>query len=74
MDDKTAVSVTGYRVEANGDMGGQTDFENNHRGVHYGISHSLKEDTMLEFVFKDEKELGSSMKNKTYEATVSYTF
>ncbi|MDD4601773.1 hypothetical protein SDC9_11485 [bioreactor metagenome] len=74
VDDKTAVSVTGFRVEANGDMGGQTDFENDSRGVHYAIAHSLKDDTVLELVVKDEKNLTSRANNKTYEITLGYSF
>ena len=73
--DKTAFSVTGFRVEANGAMGEQSDFGSNLRGVHYAISHSIKDNTAFEFVFKDEKDLGDSPKKyKTYEATLSYTF
>lgn len=75
VNDRTAFNVTGFRVEANGAMGEQSDFGSNLRGVHYGVSHSIKDNTALEFVFKDEKDLGDSPKKyETYEATISYSF
>lgn len=74
VDDKTAFSVTGFRVEENGDMGGQSDFGNNLRGIHYGVTRTLNNSTDFEFVFKNEKSLADDLKTKTYEATINYTF
>lgn len=54
-DDKTAVYLTGFRVETNGDMGQQSDFDNNNRGLYYGIKHQLSKNNSLELVYKDQK-------------------
>ncbi len=73
-DSNTNLSITNFRVGANGDMGGQSDFANNTNGIHYGIKHALKENTSLELVWKDEENRSTDAKLTTFEATVSYTF
>ncbi len=73
-DNKTTFSVTGFRVEANGDMGGQSDFGSNNRGIHYSVKHLLADNTAVEFVYKDEKSISDRIKASQYEATLSYTF
>lgn len=74
VDNKTAFTVTGFRVEAHGDMGGQSDFGNNVHGIHYGVTHSFKDNINAEFIFKDEKSIDNSAKTKRYETTLNYTF
>ena len=69
MDEKTAVYVTGFRVEAKGDMGTQSDFDNDNRGVYYGITHKLSEATGLEFVYKKQKTISNHENNTKFEAT-----
>lgn len=73
-DDKTAAFITGFRVEANGDMGGQSDFDNGNRGVHYGLTHKLSAAYGLEIVYKDQKVIAAGTKNTKLEATLSYSF
>ncbi len=73
-DDKTSVYLTGFRVEANGDMGKQSDFDNNNRGLYYGIKHQLSKNNSLELVYKDQKALDSGQKNTKLEATFTQSF
>jgi len=73
-DGKTGASITGFRVEDNGAMGQQSDFDNNTRGIHYGIKHSLKENQEIEFTYKDQKGLNGGSKNTELEAMVTYSF
>lgn len=73
-DGKTAVYVTGFRVETNGDMGRQSDFDNGNRGVYYGITHKLNDATNMEIVYKDQKFIADKTKNTILEATLSYSF
>lgn len=73
-DGKTAAYVTAFRVETFGDMGGQTDFENNARGSHFGVTHQLSDAYSTEVVYKQWKEIGTSDKNTSLEATVTYAF
>lgn len=56
-DDKTAVYSTGFRVETNGDMGQQSDFDNNNRGLYYGIKHQLSKITLWSWFTKTKKRL-----------------
>lgn len=74
MDTKTSLSLKGFRVEANGDMGGQTDFSNNHSGLHYSIAHVLTDKSNIELVYKDEKNLENKEKTRTVEMTWSTSF
>ena len=73
-DDKTAVYLTGFQVETNGDMGQQSDFDNNNRGLYYGIKHQLSKNNSLELVYKDQKALDSGQKNTKLEATFTQNF
>jgi hypothetical protein len=73
-DGKNAVSVTAFRVEPFGDMGGQSDFDNNNRGIHYGVTHQFDDTTGLEIVYKDQKYIDTKVKNTALEATVTYAF
>jgi hypothetical protein len=73
-DDKTAVYITGFKVETNGDMGQQSDFDNDNRGTYYGIIHSLNDADSLEVVYKDQKFISSGQRNTKVEATFTHTF
>lgn len=73
-DAKTAVYITGFRVEANGDMGGQSDFDNGNKGIYYGLTYKLSDTTGLEIVYKDQKVISSGQKNTKLEATFTQTF
>lgn len=73
-DDKSAVSVSGFRVETNGSMGGQSDFDSGNKGLHYGFTHKLSEAASLEVVYKDQKTIDGGQKNSKLEATFSQTF
>lgn len=71
---KTAMYVTNFRVGAHGDMGGQSDYDNNNRGFHYGIIHSFDDKLSLELIFKDQVALVGDIKNTKFEATLRNTF
>lgn len=73
-DGKTAAYVTGFRVEANGSMGAQSDFDSGNRGTHYGISHKLSDKLGMDVVYKDQKFISTGSKNTTFEATLTYSF
>lgn len=73
-DGKTAISITAFRVEANGAMGGQSDFDSGNKGIHYGLTYKLNEASNIEMVYKDQKAIDNGQKNSKFEATLSYTF
>ena len=73
-DGKTAASITGFRVEENGSMGGQSDFDAGNRGFHYGITRSLNDAQSLELVYKAQKEISSGQGNNALELTFSHGF
>ncbi|MBU2700306.1 hypothetical protein Ga0466249_001398 [Sporomusaceae bacterium BoRhaA] len=73
-DDKTAVYITGFKVETNGDMGKQSDFDNDNRGIYYGLTHSLTDADSLEVVYKNQKIISSGQKNTKLEATFTHSF
>lgn len=73
-DARTVFSLTNFRVEENGDMGGQSDFDNGNRGWYYGLTHQVREDINLELVYKDQRLLSDGSKNSILEATLSYAF
>nr|WP_320146867.1 porin [uncultured Anaeromusa sp.] len=72
-DDKTAVYLTGFRVEANGDMGKQSDFDNNNKGMYYGLKHQFSKENSFELVYKDQKSLAGGEKNTKLEATFTHS-
>ncbi|MCX7781843.1 MAG: hypothetical protein N2491_13235 [Negativicutes bacterium] len=73
-DGKTAASITNFRVENNAGMGGQSDFGQDLRGVHYGVTHTLRNNLALEVVYKKEKAISDGAKNTAFETTLSYSF
>lgn len=73
-DDKTAVYITGFRVETNGDMGKQSDFDNDNKGIYYGVNYKLSDADGVEVVYKDQKVISSGQKNTKFEATFTHSF
>lgn len=73
-DKKTSLQVTSFRVEANGDMGGQSDFDNNNRGFHFGIVHAVSDKLTLEAIYKDQVALTDRTKNDKMELWLRYSF
>lgn len=73
-DGKAAIRITGFRVETNGSMGGQSDFDSGNKGVHYSLTYKLNEAAALEVVYKDQRVIGSGQKNTKLETTLNYTF
>ncbi len=73
-DDKTAVYVTDFRVETNGDMGQQSDFDNDNKGLYYGVTYKLSEADGVEVVYKDQKFISTGQKNTKLEATFTHSF
>ena len=72
--DKTAVSITAFRVETNGDMGKQSDFDNDNQGLHYDITHKLSKDNSLEVAYAAQKFISTGERNNKLEVTVSHGF
>lgn len=73
-DDKTTVYITGFRVETNGDMGKQSDFDNDNKGVYYGVTYKLSDADNMEVVYKDQKIISTGQKNTKFEATFTHSF
>lgn len=73
-DGKTSAYITGFRVETNADMGGQSDFDNDNRGIHYGLTYKLTDTANLDFVYKDQKSISDGQKNTAFEAAITYSF
>ena len=71
---KTSFYVTNLRVEANGDMGKQSEYYNNNRGFRYGLNHSFSEKLSLEIIYNDLFSLSDNTKNTKFETTLKYTF
>lgn len=75
LDDKTGLYVTAFEVQANADMGAQSDFDNNNRGVHYGMTYQLNKNAGVEVVYKDQNSLADSGgKNSKLEAVFTRSF
>ncbi len=72
--DKTAVYITGFRVESHADMGQQSDFDNDNRGIYYGVTHQLNKADSLEVVYKQQKTISGGEDNSKLEATFTHSF
>lgn len=72
--DKTTLYVINFRVEANGDMGKQSEYDNNNRGFYYGITHAFTDKLLLEVVYKDQALLTDNSKNTKVEVTLTNSF
>lgn len=73
-DGKTSLGLTGFRVEDNGSMNQESDFDAGKRGIHYTVSHALKDNLSLEVVYKDQKAIATGEKDTALEATLTYSF
>ena len=71
---KTALYLTHFRVEANADMGGQSDFDNSNRGFYYGLTHAFNEKLALEVIYKDQVLLSDDSKNSKLEIWLKHSF
>ena len=71
---KTAIYVKNFRVEANADMGGQSDFDNSNRGFHYGLTHAFNDNLSLEIIYKDQVSLSDDRKNNKWEFWLTQKF
>ncbi|MDU2064320.1 MAG: hypothetical protein E6713_05695 [Sporomusaceae bacterium] len=73
-DGQLGAYVTAFRVEANGDMGGQSDFDNNNKGIYYGLTYKFSDVDGVEVVYKDQKTLDAGVNNTKLEATYTHSF
>lgn len=73
-DKKAAVYLTSFRVEANADMGGQSDFDNDNKGLYYGATYQFNDNDGIEVVYKDQKTIEDGKKNNKLEATFTHSF
>lgn len=74
-DDKNTAYVIAYNVQANGDMGAMTDFENNGKGFYYGLDHKFDKSTTGSLFFRQRSVVdGASNDNTSFRATVTYKF
>jgi len=74
-DAKNTAYVIAYNVQANGDMGAMTDFENNGKGFYYGVDHKFDNSTTGSLFFRQRSVVeGASNDNTSFRATVTYKF
>jgi hypothetical protein len=71
---KTAIYITNFRAEANGDMGGQGEFDANNRGFYYGVTHAFNDHTSMEVTYKDQVSLADNSKNSKIEVWLKNKF
>lgn len=74
LDKKNTLSVTNFKVEKYGDMGGQTDFDNNMKGFSYSFAHQFTKDTGLDITFQDKEFLDTGKGVTSFRTTVNYSF
>ncbi len=72
--EKTALYMTNFRVDANADMGRQSDYDNNNRGFYYGVTHALNDDLSIELIYKDQVLLNDESKNSKIEIWLKNKF
>ena len=74
LNEKTALYITNFRVEANGDMGKQSEYDNDNRGFYYGMTHEFKDNLSLDVVYKDQVALAENSNNSKVEVTLKKSF
>lgn len=77
IDKKNSISVTNFKVELNGDIGKQTDFDNNMKGFSYSYIHQFTKDTGLDITFQDKEYISGANDGKgvtSFRTTVNYSF
>ena len=76
-DKKNSAYAFYSRVEANGDMGGWTDFDNNQKGLYLGYDYVIDKDTTFSLFYKDMTYISGLDKGKdntSFRTTVTYKF
>lgn len=73
-DDANSASVYYYKVEDNGDINGNTTFDNGYKGFYYSYSHNFSKNITGSLFYKDSKTVDTSEKNRSFRATLSYNF
>lgn len=73
-DNKNSLSAIYSKVEANGDMGGWTDFDPNGKGMYYSYNHKINNDTTFNVFYKDMKKADTNAAYNSFRTTVSYKF
>ena len=72
--EKLLASITHFRLESEGSMGQQSDFDSGNRGFHYGLAYKLDGASSLEVIYKDQRTISNGAKNSKLEATLTYRF
>ncbi|MDD4599674.1 MAG: porin [Negativicutes bacterium] len=73
-DAKNSFSAMYSKVEANGDMGGWTDFDPSGKGMYYSYNHKLTQDTTFNVFYKDMEEVHGTDNYNSFRTTVTYKF
>jgi len=74
-DAKNSFAAIYNKVEANGDIGGWTDFDPNGKGMYYSYNHKLTKDTTFNVFYKDMKKSDNSAQSyDSFRTTVTYKF
>lgn len=72
---KVSAFATYFRVEENGDMGAWTDFDNNQKGMYYGVGYQFDKKTSLNLFYKNNQALNDDAdSNTSFRTTVTYKF
>jgi len=74
---KASVFVTKFKVEANGDIGGMTTFDNltnGEQGLYYGVNYKFASNTNMNILMVNDKSLGDGTKNTSFRGTLTFTF
>lgn len=77
IDKKNTFTVTNFKVELNGDIAGNTDFDNNMKGFYYSYNHQFTKDTGLNITYQDKEYISGSKNGNTvnsFRTTVNYSF
>lgn len=74
LDDKNSFGLAYAKVEQNGDMGGNTDFDNGYKGLYFSYDHKLTDNTTLSFAYSDLKDVDTDDKYNYVETTVNFAF
>lgn len=73
-DQQTTAYITGFKVEENSDMGGQSDFANDNRGFDYGIIHKLNDTSRIEAIYESQKTISGGETSNKIDLTFIHEF
>lgn len=73
-DAKNSAYAFAHYTAANGDIGGWTDFDNNQKGMYYGVDHKINKDATFSLFYKDNKNITTDKANTSFRATLTYKF